>query len=95
MGTVRFSTIFSGGVGSLTIISNDARVTLQFNQASHQPQPVVLPQGSHIFSINGAAPNGPGGNIELDITGDLPGPIKQNFAAGLVPPHPLIIFVTR
>ena len=94
MGVIHFSTQFSGGVGSLDITNHQTGNVLHFTPTTTNPQNMTLPKGTHIFTVTGVAPAGTGGNIALDVTGNIPAEIKQNFPAGVVPPHPMIIFTT-
>jgi hypothetical protein len=94
MGVINLSTVFSGGVGTLDIISYDTGQKLSFTQNSLVSQSMTLPQGSQIFSISGVSPAGVGGNISLSITGDIPAQITQSFLSGNIPPHSLILYIT-
>jgi hypothetical protein len=95
MGTVQFSTTFSGGDGDIFITCADIGQTLHFTQDQPGSQSLDLDFGHQIISVKGAAPSGTGGNIALAITGDIPAEIDQNFASGFIPPHSIMLFVTQ
>lgn len=86
MGQITFTTEFSGGTGTLTVSFDDISDVLNFNENSTGPQSVQLDSGAHIYTVSGAAPNGPGGNIQLSISGDVSS-INQSFNGGLIPPN--------
>jgi len=95
MGQIIFSTIFSGGAGNINIVSNETEpaTVFQFDQTTKGDKSITLPMGNHPFSITGAAPAGAGGNITLNISGNITGTHTISFPAGRIPPHFINIHV--
>ena len=82
MSIVRFTTIFSGGVGSLDILIDNV-TTLKFITDGHQD--INLAVGFHRYTASGAASSGQGGNIQLGISGSVIAASPQNFGPGPFP----------
>ncbi|TFF37265.1 hypothetical protein [Mucilaginibacter psychrotolerans] len=90
MGTVRFTTAFSGGLGTLKI-QIPGQPDIDFSDDGHQD--VDLPEGNTQYVASGAAAPGPGGGVVLTITGDVIADSPQQYGPGLIHPniHPLLV----
>jgi hypothetical protein len=90
MCTVTFTPTFSGGLGSVDILIDDT-TTLTFN--TDDPQTISLPSGNHDYTVSGGASPGPGGGIQIDITGDAITDTPLKYGAGLILPDPHTMIV--
>ncbi|MFI5161206.1 MAG: hypothetical protein ACHQHN_08005 [Sphingobacteriales bacterium] len=90
MGTVTFKATFPPGDGTIAIVI-DGAATLNFNADGQQD--VQLDAGSHEYSASGAAPAS-GGNIRLDISGDVIAASPRFYGPRVFPPDDNTIEVT-
>jgi hypothetical protein len=85
MGTIKFKTTFSGGLGTLDI-SVDGGVPHHFIADDEWDVPLLA--GAHQYQASGAASPGPGGGIQLDISGDVIVDITPiNWGPGIILPE--------
>jgi len=93
MGQVTFTAAFSGGFGNLDISFDDIPDELHLDPGNTSGT-VTLPPGADVYSVSGDSPTGPGGNIDLEITGDILAPIQMSFPPGLIIPQDHSVVVT-
>jgi len=88
--TVRFTTTFSGGPGTLKI-KISGYPDLDFDK--NETKTISLAPGNYLYSASGAAATGDGGACVLTIDGNVIVDSPQNYGAGLIVPniHPMIV----
>lgn len=89
-GNVSFSSVFSGGPGTLKIkISGYPDIDLKDNDT----RSIDLPPGNYLYSAAGGAATGDGAGCILTIGGDVIVDSPLKFGPGLIYPniHPLIV----
>lgn len=93
MGVVNFTVTISGGAGDLNISFDNIGGTLHFDETNPGPRMVALPVGVNNYTIDGNSP--PGGNVHLDVNGDIAAPESRDFGAGPILPQTFPIYVTK
>ncbi len=94
MGQVIFSSTFFGGNGNLDISFQDIPDRLHLTP-NHRTETVTLPEGVDTYTISGDSPNGAGGNIHLNVSGDVMSEIDKDFRPGLIDPQDFTVIVTN
>jgi hypothetical protein len=87
MATITFTATFSGGNGTLAVDIDDT-IKLNFTDAGPLLQTADISIGLHDFVVSGAASPGPGGGVQLVITGDADSNSPLNYGAGVILPDP-------
>jgi len=97
MGQVTFTTVFSGGKGTLIVMGNDSTQILKFTDENQGPKTMDLDIGHQFISVSGSSPEGDhqNGNIELTISGDVDTEVVKNLPSGHILPQSIMISVTK
>ncbi|MFC0513785.1 hypothetical protein ACFFGT_06225 [Mucilaginibacter angelicae] len=91
--TIQFDVAFSGGIGgNLTVQFENGLGMLNFS--GDGTQTLDLPQQALNYTISGNAPNGPGGGVQLSISGDVISNSPHNFGSGIILPNVQSMIVT-